>query len=75
MAEKLVSGVSGTVWKIQCSVGKAFAQDDELFILESMKMEIPVTPEQAGVLTELRVGPGDVVTEGQVLGLYEPASS
>ena len=43
------------------------AQGDELVLLESMKMEIPVVPEEPGTVVEIRVQPGDVVQEGDVL--------
>jgi acetyl-CoA carboxylase biotin carboxyl carrier protein len=36
-------------------------------LLESMKMEIPVLVETAGVIREIRVVPGDVIQEGDVL--------
>jgi acetyl-CoA carboxylase biotin carboxyl carrier protein len=42
-----------------------------LRLLESMKMEIPVIAEDAGVLKELRVAPGVAVTEHQVVALIE----
>jgi biotin carboxyl carrier protein len=38
-------------------------------ILESMKMEIPVLAEAGGLLLDLRVVPGDVVQEGDVLAV------
>jgi acetyl-CoA carboxylase biotin carboxyl carrier protein len=36
-------------------------------LLESMKMEIPVLAETAGVVSAIRVATGDVVQEGDVL--------
>ena len=44
-----------------------FAAGDELALLESMKMEIPVVPEQPGTVVEIRVQAGEVVQEGDVL--------
>jgi urea carboxylase len=43
------------------------AEDDVFLILESMKMEIPVTAPRAGTVKEIRVKEGEVVKEGQVL--------
>ena len=40
-------------------------------ILESMKMEIPVTAPKAGQVKEIRVKETDVVKEGQVLVVLE----
>jgi acetyl-CoA carboxylase biotin carboxyl carrier protein len=43
--------VTGSVWKIECSVGDEVADGDVLILLESMKMEIPVEAEQDGRVT------------------------
>lgn len=68
MAEITIpADVAGTVWKIQVTVGQAVQADEELMILESMKMEIPVLAEHGGTVTEVRVTEGDVVQEGDVL--------
>jgi acetyl-CoA carboxylase biotin carboxyl carrier protein len=41
-------------------------------LLESMKMEIPVLTETAGVVTAIKVTPGDVVQEGDILVELDP---
>ena len=40
--------VTGNVWKVLCQVGDRVETEQELVILESMKMEIPVEAPQAG---------------------------
>jgi biotin carboxyl carrier protein len=57
----------GTVLEILVESGATVSEDDELFVLESMKMEIPVTAPCAGTVEEIRVGVGDTVEEGQIL--------
>ncbi len=61
----------GSVWKISAKPGDQVAEDDVLMILESMKMEIPVTAPRAGKVSEIRVKETDVVKEGQVLVVLE----
>jgi biotin carboxyl carrier protein len=61
----------GNVWKIKTEPGAKVAEEDELLILESMKMEIPVTAPRAGIVREVRVKEGEVVKEGQVLVVLE----
>ena len=61
----------GSVWKVRTAPGAQVAEDDELLILESMKMEIPVTAPVAGTVKEIRVKEADVVKEGQVLAVIE----
>lgn len=43
------------------------AKGDELVLLESMKMEIPVLAERDGRVRAVKVAVGDVVQEGEAL--------
>jgi acetyl-CoA carboxylase biotin carboxyl carrier protein len=61
----------GSVWKIVSKVGDKVAEEDIFLILESMKMEIPVTAPRGGTVKEIRVKEGEVVKEGQVLVVLE----
>ena len=61
------SEIAGKVWKIVATVGDTVAEDDEILILESMKMEIPVLAEHAGLVEEIFVEVGTVVQEGDAL--------
>ena len=51
--------------------GQLIAEGDELVILESMKMEIPVVTEVPGVVRELHVQPNDAVQEGDLIALID----
>ena len=42
-------------------------------VLEAMKMEHELTAPAAGILSELRVGAGEQVESGAVIGIIEPA--
>jgi biotin carboxyl carrier protein len=59
--------IAANVWQVPAEVGAQVAEGDELVILESMKMEIPVSAPSAGTVTEVRVKPEDQVQEGDVL--------
>ena len=63
--------VTGNVWKILCQVGDRVETEQELVILESMKMEIPVEAPQDGTVKALNVGEGDAVDEGQIILVLE----
>ena len=65
--KKILSPVAGLVFKIQASIGTVIAVDDEVMLIESMKMEIPVPSEMAGSVKEILVAEGDAVKEGQAL--------
>ena len=66
MAE-LTAPINGKVWKIMVSVGDKVELDDELVILEAMKMETPIYSDDSGIVSEIRVKEGDAVNEGDVL--------
>ena len=55
MPTEVEAQITGNVWKIEKAVGDAVAEDDDLIILESMKMEIPVEAPCGGRITEFRV--------------------
>lgn len=65
-AEILAEMVANVI-KVVVAPGDRLAVGDSVVLLESMKMEIPVLSEHAGVVTAVKVGAGDVVQEGDVL--------
>lgn len=64
---ELTAPVTGTVWKIERAVGERVEDGDDVMILESMKMEVPVQATAAGTIVELKVGAGEPVEEDQVV--------
>ena len=64
---KVRSEITGSVWKVEVTVGQSVSEGDTLVIVESMKMEIPVCAPSAGVVTELCVAEGESVTDDQVV--------
>jgi acetyl-CoA carboxylase biotin carboxyl carrier protein len=63
--------ITGTVWKIVAAVGATLTEEEPILILESMKMEIPVSASESGKLLEILVKEGDTVTEGSVVARIE----
>jgi biotin carboxyl carrier protein len=61
----------GNLWKIVVEVGQAVEEDDTLMILESMKMEIPITTPTSGTVTQILVAEGQVVQEGQTVAVID----
>lgn len=59
--------IAANVWQVKVEAGAVVDEGDELVVLESMKMEIPVTAPTAGTVSEVRVKPEDQVQEGDVL--------
>ena len=63
--------ITGTVWKIEVSVGDTIDEGDTVVILESMKMEMPVEAEDPGVVKEILCSEGQSVSEGDALIVLE----
>ncbi len=63
--------ITANVWQVRCEVGQHVDEGDELVILESMKMEIPVVAPLAGTVTEIRVAPDTQVHEGDVVAVID----
>ena len=55
------------VFSVAVAEGDSVVPGETLLVLESMKMEIPVLSEGGGIVTQVKVQPGDVVQEGDVL--------
>ena len=69
MATEVRSPTTGIVIEIKTKVGDSVAADDEMVIIESMKMHIPVTAPGAGSVQEMRVSEGDQITEDDVVAI------
>ena len=63
--------ITGTVFKIEKEVGDKVKEEEEVIILESMKMEIPVESPIDGKITEIRVKKGQAVSENDVVATVE----
>ena len=64
---KVLSQITGGVWKIEVEVGARVEEGDLLILIESMKMEVPVTTPVAGTVAAIRVAEEEQVKEGQVV--------
>lgn len=63
--------MAGNLWKLLVEEGEKITAGQDVAILESMKMEIPVSAHQDGVLKELKRAEGDFLNEGDVIGIVE----
>ncbi|MDQ6597143.1 acetyl-CoA carboxylase biotin carboxyl carrier protein subunit [Bacillus salipaludis] len=64
---KIVAVMAGNVWKVLVQPGDKVEEGQDVIILESMKMEIPITAEVSGTVKEVKVNEGDFVNEEDVL--------
>jgi acetyl-CoA carboxylase biotin carboxyl carrier protein len=65
--KEITSNMAGNIWKVLVGVGEEVEANQEVVILESMKMEIPIETEQSGRIIEIKIKEGDFVNEGDVI--------
>lgn len=64
---KIEAGMAGNVWKLLVKEGDTVTAGQDVVILESMKMEIPVTCEEGGTVAKIYVQEGDFVNDDDIL--------
>jgi biotin carboxyl carrier protein len=71
MSVDVTAPMSGTVWKILVKEGDQVSLEDELVILEAMKMENPIYAPADGKVAQIKVSQGAKVEANQVLLVLE----
>ncbi len=61
------ASMAGNVWKVLVSEGEEVKEGQDVVILESMKMEIPIAAEQDGVVKKVHIQEGDFVNDADRL--------
>ncbi|SFU58012.1 acetyl-CoA carboxylase biotin carboxyl carrier protein [Alicyclobacillus macrosporangiidus] len=64
--------MAGTVLQVLVKVGDSVTAGQDVVVLESMKMEVPVAAEAAGTVRRIAAQEGVFVDEGDVLLELEP---
>lgn len=64
--------IAGAVWKQEVDAGQKVSEGDELFVLESMKMEFPIEAPVSGTVEKIYVNAGDAVNFGQLVAAIRP---
>ncbi len=67
MSEEVTAPMAGNIWKILVKVGDQVQFEDELMILEALKMENPIYAPVDGTVAEIKVSENDAVEANQVL--------
>lgn len=70
---ELKSEMAGTILEVLVAAGDAVVPGQELIVVESMKMEVPVESTAAGRVAEITVAEGAVIAEGDVLLIIQTA--
>jgi acetyl-CoA carboxylase biotin carboxyl carrier protein len=63
--------MNGKVIAVKAEVGQKVSEDDELVIIEAMKMELPVVAVADGTIKEIKAQTGESYQVGDVLVVIE----
>ncbi|MDR1616599.1 MAG: acetyl-CoA carboxylase biotin carboxyl carrier protein subunit [Syntrophomonadaceae bacterium] len=63
--------LAGKVFEILVEVGQQINEDDEIFLIDAMKMENPIYSTASGTVKEIKVKVGEQVAEGTILAVVE----
>jgi acetyl-CoA carboxylase biotin carboxyl carrier protein len=68
---EIIASMAGNVWKVLVKPGDQVEEGQDVVILESMKMEIPISAEFDGTVVEVKINEGDFVNEGDCIVVIE----
>jgi acetyl-CoA carboxylase biotin carboxyl carrier protein len=68
---EILAPMAGKVIEIKVNVGDSVHEDDEVAVIEAMKMEMPILTYVDGTVKEIRIAKGDSVEADQVLMIVE----
>ncbi len=63
--------MTGTIVKLLAQIGSQVESGQQLALIESMKLEIPVESDASGVLKSYMVAEGDFIEEGSTIAVVE----
>ena len=67
MTTEVLAPLAGSIWEVLVKVGDEVEDDDELLVIEALKMENPVYAPCDGKVLEIRVKKGDVVEDDDIV--------
>lgn len=71
MSEEILAPLAGTIVAVNIEVGGSVDEDEEVFVIEAMKMETPVFCPGSGTVKTIKVKKGDKVEEDDVLAIID----
>ncbi len=71
MAQEIVAPLAGKVFQLKIKAGDNVEEDEEILVIEAMKMETPIFVPCDGTIRDVRVKEGDEVKENDVLVIID----
>lgn len=72
MSTNVIAPMPGTIIDVLVNIGDQVQEDDEVLILEAMKMESPIYSPATGKVSEIKVQAKDTVDTNEILMVLEP---
>lgn len=69
--KQVAANMAGTVINVLVQPGDLVSEGQDVIVLESMKMEVPIQSETAGKVAEVKANIGDFVNDGDVMIILE----
>lgn len=71
MTQEIVAPLDGNVFQLHIRAGDKVEDDEEILVIEAMKMETPIFTPCDGTVREVRVKEGEEVAENDVLAIID----
>ena len=71
MSEDLLAPLSGKIISLSVEPGAAIEEDDQVLVIEAMKMETPIFAPCSGTVSKIAVKEGDAVEEDDLLAVID----
>jgi len=71
MTREILAPLDGNIFQLKVNTGDTVEEDEEILVIEAMKMETPIFAPCDGIVREVRVKEGDQVAESDVLAIID----
>lgn len=71
MTQEIQAPLAGKIIQLDLQVGQSVEEDEEVLVIEAMKMETPVFAPCSGTIKEVKAKQGDSVEEDDVLAIID----
>ena len=68
---EITAPMGGKVLEVKVKIGDSLNEDDEILIIEAMKMELPVVATGSGTVKEIKCKMGDTIEADALLVVLE----
>ena len=72
MSEEILAPLAGKVIELNIEEGQSVEEDEEILIIEAMKMETPIFAPCDGKIGSISIKAGDEVEEDDLIATIEP---